>query len=67
MLIVLNLVFTFAVPGISIGGHIGGLISGVALMLMFLQYRRSALYSASAAAAVVAISVVVAYMKVRGY
>jgi membrane associated rhomboid family serine protease len=67
MLIVLNLVFTFAVPGISIGGHIGGLISGVALMLMFLQYRRSALYSASAAAAVVAISVVVAYLKVRGY
>ena len=25
---VLNLVFTFAVPGISIGGHIGGLIGG---------------------------------------
>ena len=27
-LIVMNLVFTFAIPGISIGGHIGGLISG---------------------------------------
>lgn len=26
--IVLNLVFTFAIPGISIGGHIGGLIGG---------------------------------------
>jgi membrane associated rhomboid family serine protease len=27
-LLVINLVFTFAVPGISIGGHIGGLIGG---------------------------------------
>ena len=27
-LILINLVFTFAVPGISIGGHIGGLITG---------------------------------------
>ncbi len=28
-IILINLVFTFAVPGISIGGHIGGLIGGV--------------------------------------
>jgi membrane associated rhomboid family serine protease len=27
-LILINLVFTFAIPGISIGGHIGGLITG---------------------------------------
>ena len=31
-LIVLNLVFTFAVPGISIGGHLGGLLCGFVLM-----------------------------------
>jgi membrane associated rhomboid family serine protease len=27
-IIIINLVFTFAVPGISIGGHIGGLVGG---------------------------------------
>lgn len=27
-IIVINLIFTFAVPGISIGGHLGGLIGG---------------------------------------
>jgi membrane associated rhomboid family serine protease len=32
----INLVFSFAVPGISIGGHIGGLIGGaLAAMLLF--------------------------------
>lgn len=29
MVLVINLLFTFAVPGISIGGHLGGLIGGV--------------------------------------
>jgi membrane associated rhomboid family serine protease len=28
LFVVLNLVFTFSIPGISIGGHIGGLIGG---------------------------------------
>jgi membrane associated rhomboid family serine protease len=27
-LIVINLVFTFSIPGISIGGHLGGLVGG---------------------------------------
>ncbi len=29
-LIVLNLAFSFAIPGISIGGHLGGLVGGIA-------------------------------------
>jgi membrane associated rhomboid family serine protease len=66
-LIVLNLVFTFAVPGISIGGHVGGLIGGVALMLVLLQFRRSAAISIGATLGVIAIAVVIAYVKTRAY
>ena len=36
-LIVLNLVFSFAVPGISIAGHIGGLIGGLAVGWLVFQ------------------------------
>lgn len=66
-LIVLNLVFTFAVPGISVGGHIGGLIGGVALMLVLLQFRRSALISVASMLGVIVIAVVIAYIKTRAY
>jgi membrane associated rhomboid family serine protease len=41
--IVLNLFLTFAIPGISIGGHIGGLIGGTvaALLVIFVERRMS--------------------------
>ncbi len=39
-LLVINLVFTFAVPGISIGGHIGGLLGGIATGLVLSGYGR---------------------------
>ena len=67
-LIVLNLIFTFALSSfISVGGHVGGLIGGMALMLALLQFRRSALYSILAVLALTAVSLVVAYAKVRNY
>jgi membrane associated rhomboid family serine protease len=68
-LIVLNLVFTFALSAyISVGAHVGGLIGGVVLMWLFHQFRRStAVYTVGATAAVIAVSVVIAYAKVRGY
>lgn len=66
-LIVINLVFSFLVPGISIGGHIGGLLGGAALMSVLLYVRRSTVYSVAAGVAVGALSVIVAYWRVRGY
>jgi membrane associated rhomboid family serine protease len=67
-LIVLNLVITFAFAGsISVGGHVGGLIGGMALMVALLQFRRSAMYSILAVLALTAVSLVVAYAKVRNY
>lgn len=66
-LIVLNLVFSFVLSGISIGGHIGGLIGGVVLMFLLMEFRRSMVLSIASTVGVIAASVVVAYLKVRGY
>jgi membrane associated rhomboid family serine protease len=73
-LLVVNLAFTFAVPGISIGGHLGGLAGGALAILALSQFgKRSAVYSRidlvsiASLLAIGLLSVAVAYWKVRGY
>jgi membrane associated rhomboid family serine protease len=74
-LIVINLVFSFAVPGISWGGHVGGLIGGILVMLAYAhwgdrgraQYGQLGLGGALGLVAVAAGSIAVAYFRVRGY
>lgn len=52
-LVALNLVLTFAIPGISVGGHVGGLLAGVLAGRLLLvpreQQRRATLITAAAA------------------
>jgi membrane associated rhomboid family serine protease len=73
-LLVVNLAFTFAVPGISIGGHLGGAAGGALAILALSQFgKRSAVYSRidlvsfASLVAVGVLSVAVAYWKVKGY
>jgi membrane associated rhomboid family serine protease len=56
-LVVINLALTFAIPGISIGGHIGGLIGGGLCALAFSSFRRSPAVATLAMAAVGVVSV----------
>jgi membrane associated rhomboid family serine protease len=63
-LIVLNLIFTFAVPGVSVGGHVGGLIAGIVLMLAFTRFRRSPELSVAVAGIVAAAALILAYSTV---
>jgi membrane associated rhomboid family serine protease len=73
-LIVINLIFSFALSNISIGGHIGGLIGGIACMLILTRfgrthgaYGRIGAVGIAGIVAVAAVSVAIAYWKVRGY
>lgn len=57
-ILVINLIFTFAVPGLSIAGHLGGLVVGAAMALVLAyapRMRRSAFQLAGGAVIVVAL------------
>ena len=73
-IIVINLVFTFSIANISIGGHIGGLIGGAAATLGLSRfgrghaaYGRAGLLGALTVVAVGIAAIGVAYWKARGY
>jgi membrane associated rhomboid family serine protease len=66
-LIVINLVFTFAVGNISIGGHIGGLAGGALCILALTRFRREQALAVAGMVGVGVLSVAIAYWKVRGY
>jgi membrane associated rhomboid family serine protease len=73
-IIVLNLVLTFAVPNISIGGHVGGLIGGALGGLALSRfgrahvvYGRPGVIGFAALVAVGVASVLLAYWRVENY
>jgi len=75
MLIGINLVISFVIPGISWGGHVGGLIGGILVMLAYghwagrgrAQYGQLGLGGVLGLVVVGVGSVAIAYFRVRGY
>jgi membrane associated rhomboid family serine protease len=72
--VVLNLVLSFVFPGVSWGGHIGGLVGGILAAFCLSRFGRAhAAYGrfgpdvAIGLATIAVGSVVVAYLRVRGY
>jgi membrane associated rhomboid family serine protease len=73
-LIVINLVLSFALANISIGGHIGGLIGGILCTLVLSKfgrghaaYSRVGFWGIAGVVAIGVLSVAVSYWRVRGY
>jgi membrane associated rhomboid family serine protease len=73
-LIAINLLFSFTMSGISVGGHIGGLIGGIGAALALTRFGRTSLVhgrpgliGVAALVGVGVLSIAVSYWKVRGY
>jgi membrane associated rhomboid family serine protease len=63
-LVVINGAFTFLIPGVSIGGHVGGFIGGALCALAFSSFRRSPALATISIAAIGVLSVGVAVAQV---
>ena len=73
-IIVLNLILTFAVPNISVGGHLGGLAGGAGVAFALsgfgrgtAPYRRLGAPEVVGVVAVAVVSLVAAYWRVESY
>ncbi len=74
-LVAINLGLSFVIPGISWGGHVGGLIGGVLIMLAYAhwgnrgraQYGKLGLGGVIGLVGVAAGSIAIAYLRTRGY
>jgi membrane associated rhomboid family serine protease len=71
-LIVINIAFSFAVPNISIGGHLGGLAAGALSTVALISFRnvypavgRAALFRGAIVVAIGILAVVIAYARVK--
>jgi membrane associated rhomboid family serine protease len=73
-LVVINLILSFSLSNISVGGHIGGLIGGILCTLVLSKfgrghaaYSRVGLWGIAGVLGVGLLSIAVAYWRVRGY
>jgi membrane associated rhomboid family serine protease len=66
-LLVVNLIFTFSVPNVSITGHLGGLVVGaaVALVLAYAPKERRTVVQAAGCAAILIVLVVAAVLRTQ--